>query len=492
MSVESHRGCGLFVDFYELTMANGYFKVGLKDREASFYLSFREAPFSGGYALMCGLESAIDHLENLRFSPDDIEFLAGQCGNDGAALFDPQFLRWLSEFTFDCDVDAAPEGTVVFPGEPLVRVTGSIVACQLVETALLNAINFQTLVATKAARACQAAHGDPVVEFGLRRAQGPDGGLSATRAAYVGGCSATSNTHAARTLGIPVSGTHAHSWVMAFDEEVAAFDAYAKAMPNNCTFLVDTYDTLRGVERAIEVGHRLRAQGYEMVGIRIDSGDLAWLSIKARALLDASGFESAQIVASNELDEYLIESLKEQGALIDLWGVGTKLVTAFDQPALGGVYKLSAIRDPDGAWQPRMKVSEQLAKVSIPGVLGVRRYLVDGRFAGDMVHDLSGTGPDSLVMVDPADPIRRKAFARNAESVELLEPVLRSGVRVGAAPALGEIRQRAHDQLSRLDPSIARFLNPHTYPVGLERGLHEQRTQLVLKARGFDQASKGE
>lgn len=491
MSVESSRGSGLFVDFYELTMANGYFKVGLKNREASFYLSFREAPFSGGYALMCGLESALDHLERLSFSPEDIEFLAEQCGNDGAALFDPQFLQWLREFTFNCDVDAAPEGTIVFPGEPLVRVTGSIVACQLVETALLNAINFQTLVATKAARVCQAAHGDPVVEFGLRRAQGPDGGLSATRAAYVGGCSATSNTFAARNLGIPASGTHAHSWVMAFDEETAAFDAYAKAMPNNCTFLVDTYDTLRGVERAIEVGKRLRAQGHEMVGIRIDSGDLAWLSIKARSLLDAGGFESSLIVASNELDEYLIESLKEQGALIDVWGVGTKLVTAYDQPALGGVYKLSAIRDSSGAWQPRMKVSELLAKVSVPGVLGVRRYLADGRFAGDMVHDLSGAGEDSLVMVDPADPIRRKAFAPDVESIELLEPVLRAGARVGTPPTLAAIRQRAADQLIQLDPSITRFLNPHTYPVGLEQRLHEQRTQLVLTARGFDQSSKG-
>ncbi len=484
MSIDSYQGSGLFVDFYELTMANGYFLAGLHERETSFYLSFRESPFQGGYALMCGLEEAVDHLEQLHFTASDIEFLAEQTGNDGAGLFDSRFLEWLREFRFRCDVDAVPEGTVVFPGEPLLRVTGSIVACQLVETMLLNSINFQTLVATKAARVCQAAHGDPVVEFGLRRAQGPNGGLSATRAAYVGGCTGTSNTYAARKLGIPVSGTHAHSWVMAFDDEVEAFSAYAAALPNNCTFVVDTYDTLRGVERAVEVGTRLRQQGFEMVGIRIDSGDLAWLSIRARRLLDEGGFPSAKIVASNELDEYLIESLKEQGARIDVWGVGTKLVTAFDQPALGGVYKLSAIRDEAGEWQPRVKVSDALAKVTIPGVLGVRRYTLDGRFAGDMVHDLSSSRMDSTTMVDPADPIRTKSFESGEQSTELLEPVLRAGRRVGVERDLAAIRERVACQLAQVDDSITRFLNPHTYPVGLEKGLHDLRTQLVLDARG--------
>lgn len=476
---------GLFTDLYELTMANAFYLAGMTEREACFYLSFRENPFAGGFTIACGLEPAAEYLESLRFAPEDLAFLEAQEGNDNEPLFDSGFLGYLEKFEFDCDVDAVPEGTVVFPGEPLARVSGPIISAQIVETALLNIVNYQSLVATKAARVCVAAGGAPVIEFGLRRAQGPDGGISGSRAAYVGGCSATSNTLAAREFGIPVGGTHAHSWVMAFDTEQDAFDAYARAMPNNCTFLVDTYDTLRGVERAVETGRKLRQRGHEMIGIRIDSGDLAWLSVRARKILDEGGFPDAVIVASNELDEYLIESLNEQGATIDVWGVGTKMVAAYDQPALGGVYKLSAVRDVGGSWVPRIKVSEQLAKVTTPGIPGIRRYSRENVWAGDLIYDESAQPAGEVLMVDPADSTRRKHFSAEDAYEELLVPVFRDGQRVRQAETLAASRQRAVEGVARLDPTITRFLNPHVYPVGLEHGLHELRTRLVFEAKGI-------
>lgn len=478
------RSPGLFTDLYQLTMAQGYVAAGVADTEACFHLSFRDNPFGGGYSLACGLEQALGYLEAFSFSAGDLAYLATLTGNDGGPLFTGEFLDHLAEFRFQGDVDAIPEGTAVFPHEPLLRVRAPVVACQLVETALLNILNFQTLVATKAARVCESADGDPVVEFGLRRAQGPDGGLSASRAAFVGGCKGTSNVLAGRTFGIPVSGTHAHSWVMLFESEAEAFRAYAEALPNNATFLVDTYDTLSGVRRAAEEGRRLREAGYEMVGVRIDSGDLAWLSREARAILDEAGFPAARIIASNELDEHLIASLKDQEAAIDFWGVGTKLVTAFDQPALGGVYKLSAVRPPGGEWEPRIKVSEQTAKVTIPGVLGVRRYFDDtGRPAGDMIHDISHPPADEPMMIDPADSTRRKRFSKGQRFEELLVPVVRGGERVYELPDLTAIQERAREQLSLLDPSVRRFLNPHSYPVGLERGVHALRMRLIVLAR---------
>jgi len=474
---------GLFADLYELTMAYGYLQSGVADVEACFHVTFRENPFGGGYAVACGLEHAAAFLESVRFSAADADYLLAQTGNDGQPLFDPGFREWLEGFEFTCDVSAVPEGTVVFPQEPLIRVTGPMVQCQIIETALLNIMNFQTLVATKAARVCHAAQGDPVVEFGLRRAQGPNGGLLASRASYVGGCAGTSNTLAARVFGIPAAGTHAHSWVMAFDTELEAFEAYARAMPNNCTFLVDTYDTLDGVRRAADVGKRLRERGHEMIGVRIDSGDLAWLSIEARAILDEEGFPDAKIVASNELDEHVIESLKDQGAAIDLWGVGTKLATGWDQPALGGVYKLSAIRRPGEPWTPRIKVSEQTAKVTVPGVLGVRRYRRNGEIAGDLVYDIGRPPEGDVLMVDPADPTRSKRFRAQEPYEELLVPVFERGAKVYDPPALPEVRERARDGLAELDERIRRLLNPQVYPVGLEEGLQNERTRLILEAR---------
>lgn len=478
----------LLTDLYQLTMAQAYHSAGIASTDACFHLFFRSNPFGGGYSVACGLEQAIEYLSAFRFAPDDLAYLAEQTGNDGGPLFSEEFLGHLAEMRFTCDVAAVPEGTVVFPREPLLRVCGPIVQCQLVETALLNIVNFQTLVATKASRVCLAAQGDPVVEFGLRRAQGPDGGLSASRAAYVGGCVGTSNVLAGKRYGIPVSGTHAHSWVMAFDTELEAFTAYAKALPNNCTFVIDTYDTLEGARHAVEVGRMLRERGHEMVGVRIDSGDLAWLSKRVREILDDGGFPRARIVASNELDEHLIVSLKDQGAAIDVWGVGTKLATSWDQPALGGVYKLSAIRRPGEDWTPRVKLSEQTAKVTTPGVLGVRRYRrEDGSLAGDMIYDTQAPPAASEpTMVDPTDVTRRKTFTAEQTAEELLVEVFSAGDLVYSPPPITEVRERALASLGELDPSQTRFLNPHGYPVGLERGLNDLRTRLVLEARGID------
>src|SRR5512138_1113660 len=296
----------LLTDFYELTMAYAAWKTGADRREASFSLSFRKSPFEGGFAIAAGLEAAIDLVERWRFEPEDLAFLAAQRGRDGSPLFERGFLDALGSLEMDVDVDAVPEGTAVFPHEPLVRISGPVVPCMILESALLAVVNFQTLVATKAARICLAARGEPVVEFGMRRAQGIDGGLSATRAAYVGGCHGTSNTLAARLYGIPARGTHAHSWVMLHDSELESFLAYARALPGNCIFLVDTYGTREGLEHAIEAARWLRAHGKELVGIRLDSGDLAWLSQEARRMLDEAGFPDASILASNELDEDVI------------------------------------------------------------------------------------------------------------------------------------------------------------------------------------------
>ncbi|RMF40866.1 MAG: nicotinate phosphoribosyltransferase, partial [Planctomycetota bacterium] len=357
MQMLAESGTPLLTDLYQLTMAYAYWQEGIAERPAVFHQFFRRLPFRGGYAVAAGLAPAMDWAENFRFRSAELDYLARLTGNDGRPLFREPFLEYLRELRLSCDVDAVAEGTVVFPLEPLVRVQGPILQCQLLETALLNLLNFPTLVATKAARIREVAGQDVILEFGLRRAQGPDGGVTASRAAYVGGCDATSNVLAGMHYGIPVKGTHAHSWVMAHDSELDAFMAYAQALPNNCVFLVDTYDTLEGVRRACEVGRWLREQGHRMVGIRLDSGDLAYLSIEARRILDAAGFEDAVIVASNELDEYAIAALKQQASPITVWGVGTRLATAYDQPALGGVYKLGAIQTPAGTWEHRIKLS---------------------------------------------------------------------------------------------------------------------------------------
>lgn len=478
-------GCPLLTDLYQLTMAQAFWKSGRGSLEAVFHLFFREHPFGGGFALACGLAEVVAFLEAWRFQEDDLAYLASVPGPEGRALFEPAFLEYLRSLRFGCDVDAIPEGTVVFAHEPLVRVQGPILQAQLIETALLYWINYQTLIATKAARVCLAAGGAPVLEFGLRRAQGGEGALAAARAAYVGGCAGTSNVYAARHWGLPVRGTHAHSWVMAFESELDAFLAYAEAMPHNCVLLVDTYDTLAGVRHAIEVGRRLRQRGGELLGIRLDSGDLTWLSRQARQLLDQAGFSRTRILASNDLDEFQIARLRQEGACIDAWGVGTRLVTGWDQPALGGVYKLAALRRQDGSWQPRIKVSESAAKTTTPGRLQVRRFQQGDAFVADAIYDLDQPEPESWTIVDPADPTRRKRIAQGLLSTDLLVPIFRAGRRVMDLPELEAVRERAQDQLRRLDPGVLRLANPYAYPAGLELGLHERKMQLILRARGL-------
>lgn len=476
----------LLTDLYQLTMAYGYWKAGRASEEAVFNLFFRKPPFGGGYTVACGLAPAIDFIEAFHFQADDLEYLASLTGNDGERLFEEAFLDYLGQLKLAVTVHGVPEGTVVFPHEPLLRIQGPILHCQLLETALLNIINFDTLVATKAARVCLAAQGDAVLEFGLRRAQGRDGALAASRAAHVGGCSATSNVLAGKTFGIPVRGTHAHSWVMSFDTELEAFEAYAAVMPNNCVFLVDTYDTLEGVRNAIKVGHELRRRGKELVGIRLDSGDLAWLSIEARKLLDEAGFPKAAIVASNDLDEHLIQSLKSEGAAIGVWGVGTKLCTAYDQPALGGVYKLSAVRHPGRPWSYRVKLSEQAVKISNPGIPQVRRMKRGGEFIADVIYDEELGIDDGCTLVDPMDPTRQKLVPKGTAWEELLVPVFQEGRRVYEVPTITVARARTMAQLAGFNPGVKRLANPHQYPVGLEQKLHGLKTKLVLEARHLE------
>src|SRR5438034_9158755 len=362
MTSPAHSFTALTTDLYEVTMACGYFKAGVTDHEAVFHVTFRENPFAGQFTVACGLATTIDFLRTFHFTDTDVDYLASQRGNDGKPLFDSGFLDYLRGLQLTCDVDAIPEGTLIFPNEPLIRVRGPIIQCQLVETALLTILNFQSLIATKAARVCLAAENDAVIEFGLRRAQGFDGGLSSARAAYLGGCAGTSNLQAGQQYEIPVSGTQAHSWIMFFEKESEAFQAYAKALPNNCIFLVDTYNSIDGVRRAIEVAKQLQRDGHEMIGVRLDSGDRVVLSVEARRMLDEAGFPNAKIVCSGDLDEFTITEMKQRGAKVDIWGVGTKMTTGQPDAALGGIYKLGAARGPGGQWQYRIKLSAEPAK----------------------------------------------------------------------------------------------------------------------------------
>ena len=471
---------GLLTDLYQLTMAAGYLDAGKADREAVFHLFYRRNPFGGGYAVACGLDQVLELLAGFRFSSEDLDYLAGLTGNDGGPLFRSEFMDYLRDLELTIDVDAIPEGTAVFPHEPLLRVRGPLAQCQLLETPLLTIINFQTLIATKAARIARAAAGG-VLEFGLRRAQGVDGGLSASRAAYVGGCDGTSNLLAGRRFDIPVRGTHAHSWVMSFDGERQAFDAWTHASPNNCIFLVDTYDSLDGIANAIRAAEELRRRGHEMVGIRLDSGDFIQLSCEARSMLDDAGFPEAKIVASNDLDEYRITQLKDAGAAIDVWGVGTRLATAHGQSALGGVYKLTAIRDRSGDWSYRLKLSEDKIKISNPGIQQVRRFSDAGRLLGDVIYNQPVGLPEPCTRVD-AEEIHTEIPA-GTEGEDLLVPVVRKGSPVFTTPEIAEIRDRTLDQLSRLDPEVLRLDDPATYPVGLDLEFFRLKEQLISEAR---------
>ena len=478
----------LLTDLYQITMAQGYWEHGKERTQACFHMYFRDYPFAGGFAVACGMAQLAEIVDSFSFSDDDRAYLASLDAPGGGKLFDPAFLDYLGNLRLTLDIDAVPEGTIVFPHEPLVRVTGPIMDCQLIETALLNCVNFETLVATKAARVCLAAGSAPVAEFGLRRAQGAAGGLWASRAAVVGGCASTSNVLAGKLFDVPVSGTHAHSWVMSFSDELSAFRAYARTMPANCVLLVDTYDVEQGVKNAITVGLEMRERGERLAGIRIDSGDLSWLAKMARQMLDEAGLSDCGIVLSNDLDEYTIRSIRDEGTPATSFGVGTKLACAYDQPTLGGVYKLSATREEgDAAWSDRLKITESAAKLTVPGVLDVRRYYhEDGRIAGDMVFDLNaGVGPCEVI-VDPVDDLRQKRLAGKRFET-LLAPLARAGASVLPSDLASAIaaRDRTAEGLGTLDESQKRMLNPHTYPVGLEYGLFERRRELVARIRGI-------
>ena len=460
-AIAAPSSLGLLTDLYQLTMSYGYWKNQRHQDDSVFHLFFRKAPFGNQFALAAGLEAAADFIETqFRFSADDCAYLESLTGNDDRPLFEADFLDDLRDLKFSGDIYAVPEGTAVFGNEPMLRVRAPILEAQLLETPLLNLINFPTLIATKAARIVAAAEGDPVIEFGLRRAQGIDGGLTATRAAYLGGCVGTSNVLAGKRFGIPVKGTHAHSWVMSFDSEPVAFDAYARAMPNNCIFLVDTWDTIEGVKHAIEVGRRLRDNGHEMLGVRLDSGNLAKLSIAARRLLDEAGFPDAAIVASNDLDENVIRSLKQQGAAIGVWGVGTKLVTAYDQPALGGVFKLAAIREHDSKeWRYRIKKSDSPGKTSNPGVQQIRRSTNgDGHPTGDTIYC------ESLGLTE------------DRPGTDLLQPIFHNGRRCWQAPPLAQARDFALEQWRLFTEPL---IDPRHFPVQLDPRLDAVKTSLL-------------
>jgi nicotinate phosphoribosyltransferase len=473
----------LLTDLYQLAMSYGYWKTGLDRKEAVFHLFFRRAPFHGGFTVAAGLEAVVDYLENFRFDESDLEYLSSLLNSEGGRSFPDDFLEYLSKMQFTCDIDAMPEGTIAFPYEPLLRIQGPLIQCQLLESPLLNLINFPSLIATKAARVRIAAKDDSILEFGLRRAQGVDGSLTASRAAYIGGCSATSNILAGKLFGIPVRGTHSHSWVMVFDDELASFQALAESMPANSVFLVDTYDSVEGVKKAIEVGKWLRSHGKTLKGIRLDSGDLAYLSIKSRQMLDKAGFQDAVIVASNELDETLISDLKRQGAQINVWGVGTNLVTSKDQPALDGVYKLSALRDKDGPWKYKLKLSEQMVKVSNPGILQVRRFYKKNENVADMLYDIHTRLDQESCMVDPFDPTRQKILKKDLEGEDLLKPIFREGKCVYNLPSLDEIREKTLRELARFPVGIKRFMNPHEYAVGMEKSLYDLKIELIKNIR---------
>ncbi|MBQ7887775.1 MAG: nicotinate phosphoribosyltransferase [Clostridia bacterium] len=474
------RNLTMMTDLYQLTMMNGYLHHGMQSNRACFDLFYRKRGDIMAYAIAAGLEQAVEYVKNLCFTKEDIDYLRS------LSIFDDAFLTYLTQFRFTGQILAVPEGTVVFPNEPILRVIAPVMEAQLLETALLNIINHQTLIATKAARVVQAAKGDTVLEFGLRRAQGPDAGIYGARAAIIGGCQATSNVLTGQLFDIPIGGTHAHSWVMSFPDELSAFRAYADVFPTNCLLLVDTYDTLgSGVPNAITVFKELRSRGHEPKGIRLDSGDLAFLSRQARKMLDEAGFPNAKICASGDLDEEVIWDLKAQGAAIDIWGVGTKMITSMDNPALGGVYKLAA-EECDGKFVPRIKISENPAKVTNPGVKQLYRFYDKntGKALADMIaleeEDYSSGEP--LEIFDPENTWKRMTLCEY-EARKLLVPVFENGELVYELPSLSEIAAYSKKELESFWDEYRRLTRPHRYKVDLSHKLYELKHGLLANRR---------
>lgn len=469
----------LLTDFYELTMMQGYYKNNDVDRVV-FDVFYRENPSGSGYAICAGLEQVIDYINNLHFSEDDIEYLRG------LHIFEDDFLSYLGSFKFTGDIYAIPEGTVVFPMEPLLKVIAPIMEAQLVETALLCIINHQSLIATKASRVCYAAKGAPVMEFGLRRAQGPDAGTLGARAAVIGGCCGTSNVLCAKLFDIPALGTHAHSWIMSFDDELSALRKYAELYPQNTTLLVDTYDTLRsGVPNAIKVFNELKESGKmpSKYGIRLDSGDLAYLSKKARKMLDAAGFPEASITASSDLDEYLIDSLNVQGAKIDSYGVGTKLITSRDCPSFGGVYKLAAIWR-NGEFIPKIKLSENQWKITNPGNKKIFRIYEkeSGKVKADLIalDEEQYSAENPLLLFDPVATWKKTYLTPGSYTLrELLVPVFLSGKCVYTSPSVMEIRDYCRKEQDSLWDEARRLINPHNVYIDLSNKLYKMKVDLL-------------
>ena len=475
------RNLTMLTDLYQLTMMYGYFKSGKHKKEAVFDMFFRRPVGDSAYGVMAGVDQLIDLINNLHFSHEDIAYLRT------LNLFDDEFLAYLAEFRFTGEIYAVPEGTIVFPGEPLVRVKAEVAQAQLIETALLTIINHQTLIATKASRIVYAAGDGAVLEFGLRRAQGPDAGLYGARAAIIGGCSSTSNVLATQYFGGKPAGTHAHSWIMSFPTELDAFRTYAEVFPDSCLLLVDTYDVLAsGMPNAITVFRELAAKGHRPVGIRIDSGDLAYLSKQARKMLDEAGFPDAKICASGDLDEKLIIDLKLQGACIDTWGVGTKLITSEDYPALGGVYKLTAMEGEEGTLEPRIKLSENIWKITNPGYKKVVR--IYSRFENKALADLIMLDEETI---DESQPLTifsptatwKTMTITNYYVKELLQPIFVNGEQVYTSPSLMEIREYAKAQMDTLWDEYKRFTNPHIYKVDLSQKLYDLKHTLIRQKR---------
>ena len=473
----------LLTDLYELTMMQGYFKTQ-NTETVVFDAFYRSNPCQGGYAIAAGLEQVIDYIKNLHFFPKDIAYL-GSLG-----IFEQDFLDYLKDFHFSGDIYAIPEGTVVFPREPLVKVIAPIMEAQLVETAILNIINHQSLIATKSARVVLAARGDGIMEFGLRRAQGPDAGTYGARAAMIGGCIGTSNVLAGQLFDVPVKGTHAHSWIMSFPDEYTAFKAYADLYPNACCLLVDTYDTLKsGVPNAIRVFQEMRDSGIALknYGIRLDSGDLAYMSKQARKMLDEAGFPDAFISASSDLDEYLIDSLKTQGAKITSWGVGTNLITSKDCPAFGGVYKLAAVLDENtGEFIPKIKLSENTEKITNPGNKTVYRIYdkKTGKIRADLISLVDETFSESedMIIFDPQETWKKTKIHKNTFTIrELLVPVFQKGVCVYESPSVMEIRSICQEELDTLWDETKRLANPHEVYVDLSDKLYRMKADLLEK-----------
>lgn len=471
----------LLTDLYELTMMQGYFRNKDQNETVIFDAFFRNNPMGSGYSISAGLAQVIDLIKNLHFSEGDIAYLAS------LNLFDKEFLEYLRDFKFTGDIYAIPEGSVMFPREPMVKVIAPIMQAQLVETAILNIVNHQSLIATKASRVCFAARGDGIMEFGLRRAQGPDAGIYGARAAVIGGCIGTSNVLAGQLFDIPVKGTHAHSWIMSFPDEYTAFKAYSEIYPNACLLLVDTYDTLKsGIPNAIRVFTEMRDAGIELknYGIRLDSGDLAYLSKKARKMLDAAGFPDAIISASNDLDEYLIDSLKVQGSTITSWGVGTHLITAKDCPSFGGVYKLAAVKGADGQFIPKIKLSENSEKVTNPGNKTIYRiYEKDsGKVKADLIClvDEKFDENENLSLFDPLEPWKKTKLKGGTYTMrEMMVPVFINGECVYESPKVMDIREYCKQELETLWPETRRLVNPHKVYVDLSKKLYDIKIELL-------------